>query len=61
VVKGYGERWFRLWEVFLAWSVLIAERGGSTAFQIVANKNRSAFERKRWIGERGRLVDITKS
>jgi cyclopropane fatty-acyl-phospholipid synthase-like methyltransferase len=61
VVKGYGERWFRLWEVFLAWSVLIAERGGSTAFQIVANKNRSAFERKRWIGERGRLVDISKS
>jgi len=61
VVKAYGERWFRLWEVFLAWSVIIAERGGSTAFQIVANKNRSAFERKRWIGERGRLVDITKS
>jgi len=58
VVKAYGERWFRLWEVFLAWSVVIAERGGSTAFQIVANKNRSAFERKRWIGERGRLVDL---
>ena len=58
VVKGYGERWFRLWEVFLAWSVLIAERGGSTAFQIVANKNRSAFERKRWIGEKGRMVNV---
>ena len=61
VVKSYGERWFRLWEVFLAWSVLIAEHGGSTAFQLVCNKNRSAFDRKRWIGERGRLVDIRKS
>ncbi|HTS81670.1 MAG TPA: cyclopropane-fatty-acyl-phospholipid synthase family protein [Myxococcaceae bacterium] len=58
VVKGYGERWFRLWEIFLAWSVLIAEHGGSTAFQIVANKNRSAFERKRWIGEKGRMVNV---
>ena len=61
VVKGYGERWFRLWEIFLAWSVIIAERGGSTAFQLVCNKNRSSFDRKRWIGERGRLVDIRKS
>ena len=61
VVKAYGERWFRLWEIFLAWSTLIAERGGSTAFQLVCNKNRSAFERKRWIGERGRLVDFRKS
>ena len=61
VVKSYGERWFRLWEIFLAWSVIIAERGGSTAFQLVCNKNRSAFERKRWIGERGRLIDLPKS
>ena len=51
----------RLWEIFLAWSVIIAERGGSTAFQLVCNKNRSEFDRKRWIGERGRLVDIRKS
>ena len=61
VVKGYGERWFRLWEIFLAWSVIIAERGGSTAFQLVCNKNKSSFERKRWIGERGRLVDFPRS
>ena len=61
VVHSYGERWFRLWEVFLAWSVLVSERGGSTAFQLVCNKNKSSFDRKRWIGERGRLVDIRKS
>ena len=43
VVASYGERWFRLWEIFLAWSVIIAERGGSTAFQLVCNKNRSGL------------------
>jgi len=61
VVKSYGERWFRLWEIFLAWSTLIAEHGGSTAFQLVCNKNKSSFDRKRWIGERGRLVDFPKA
>jgi sphingolipid C9-methyltransferase len=60
VVAAYGERWFRLWEVFLAWSVLIAERGGSTAFQLVCNKNLSRFDRKRWIGERCRLGEFRK-
>jgi cyclopropane fatty-acyl-phospholipid synthase-like methyltransferase len=61
VVQSYGERWFRLWEIFLAWSVVVSERGGSTAFQLVCNKNKSSFDRKRWIGERGRLVDVRKS
>jgi len=61
VVKAYGERWFRLWEVFLAWSVIIAERGGSTAFQLVCNKNRSSFDRKRWVGEKTRLGEFRKT
>ena len=61
VVKSYGERWFRLWEIFLAWSVVVSERGGSTAFQLVCNKNKSSFDRKRWIGEKGRLIDPKKS
>jgi hypothetical protein len=42
VVQSYGERWFRLWEIFLAWSVVVSERGGSTAFQLVCNKNKSS-------------------
>ena len=37
VTKAYGEKWYRVWLTFLSWSVLIAERGGSTCFQIVAN------------------------
>ena len=50
VVKTYGEWWFRLWQVFLAWSVEIAAQGSSTAFQLVANKNRNGFDRRRWVG-----------
>jgi sphingolipid C9-methyltransferase len=50
VVKTYGEWWFRLWQVFLAWSVEIAAQGSSTAFQVVANKNLNRFNRRRWIG-----------
>jgi cyclopropane fatty-acyl-phospholipid synthase-like methyltransferase len=60
VVEGYGDRWFRLWKLFLAWSVVITERGGSTAFQLVCNKNLSRFDRKRWIGERCRLGEFRK-
>ncbi|HXX30880.1 MAG TPA: class I SAM-dependent methyltransferase [Myxococcaceae bacterium] len=58
VLKGYGERWFRLWKLFLAWSVVITERGSSTCFQIVSHKNTSTFERHRWIGERRRLGEV---
>lgn len=50
VVKTYGEWWFRLWQVFLAWSVEIAAQGSSTAFQVVANKNLNRFNRMRWVG-----------
>ena len=48
VVKSYGERWYRIWHVFLAWSVVIARQGSSTCFQIVANKNLNSFDRKRY-------------
>jgi cyclopropane fatty-acyl-phospholipid synthase-like methyltransferase len=53
VVKAYGEWWFRLWQVFLGWSVEIAAQGSSTCFQVVANKNLDGFNRGRWIGSRG--------
>jgi cyclopropane fatty-acyl-phospholipid synthase-like methyltransferase len=51
ILAAYGERWYRVWLTFLAWSVLIAEQGGSTCFQVVANKNTSSFNRHRWVGE----------
>jgi cyclopropane fatty-acyl-phospholipid synthase-like methyltransferase len=58
IVASYGERWFRLWYMFLAWSVLIAEQGRSTCFQIVANKNLPSFNRRRWIGEKAALAEF---
>lgn len=50
IVKKYGERWWRLWQVFLGWSVHIAAQGASTCFQLVMNKNLDEFNRNRWIG-----------
>jgi len=65
IVKKYGQRWYRLWLVFLAWSIIIAAQGSSTVFFITATKNHkvdeasvaehtpSKFNRmKHWIGER---------
>ena len=53
VEAKYGQFWFRLWQVFLGWSVYIASQGNSTCFQIVCNKNSETFNRYRWLGERG--------
>lgn len=50
VFTEYGQWWYRCWEIFLGWSVDIAKQGNSTAFQIVCNKNRETFDRRRWIG-----------
>jgi cyclopropane fatty-acyl-phospholipid synthase-like methyltransferase len=62
VVAAYGERWFRIWHFFLAWSVLVAEQGNAACFQVVLNKNLDAFDRTRWVdkqsvvlGDRARL------
>lgn len=53
VVRAYGERWFRIWNLFLAWSSLIAVRGTSACFQVVLHKNVSHFDRSRWARPRG--------
>lgn len=39
IVEKYGERWFRTWMMFLAWSVLIGGQGSSTVFMITLTKN----------------------
>jgi len=49
VVRKYGERWFRIWHFFLAWSVIIAEQGNAACFQVVLNKNQDKFDRTRWV------------
>jgi len=39
ISKKYGEKAWRRWEVFLAWSVRIARQGSSTVFMITATKH----------------------
>lgn len=48
ILAAYGERWFRIWNFFLAWSVLVAEQGNAACYQAVLNKNVSGFNRHRW-------------
>jgi len=49
VKAAYGERWFRIWSFFLAWSNLIAQQGNAACFQVVLNKNLDTFDRSRWV------------
>jgi cyclopropane fatty-acyl-phospholipid synthase-like methyltransferase len=51
VVKTYGEWWYRLWYIFLAWSCMVGEKGRAGCYQIVCNKARVEFDRNVWIGE----------
>jgi cyclopropane fatty-acyl-phospholipid synthase-like methyltransferase len=39
VVAKYGQRWFRMWAVFLSWSAIIAAQGTSTVFMVTLHKN----------------------
>lgn len=50
ILQKYGEWWFRLWEVFLAWSVIVAAQGSSTCWSIVAHKNLNKVNRNQYIG-----------
>lgn len=56
VVAAYGERWFRIWNFFLAWSVIIAEQGNAACFQVVLNKNLDGFQRTRWIDKKSVIL-----
>ncbi|MBM4361342.1 MAG: class I SAM-dependent methyltransferase [Deltaproteobacteria bacterium] len=65
IVAKYGQRWYRMWMVFLAWSVIIGGQGSSTVFMVTMTKNHATdkdtvgpeeskkvpFSRqRRWIG-----------
>ncbi|KAI9175635.1 hypothetical protein H9P43_005999 [Blastocladiella emersonii ATCC 22665] len=45
MVEEIGERWVRIWDVFLAWSTIIARQGSATCYQILAHKNLNKFDR----------------
>jgi sphingolipid C9-methyltransferase len=57
VIAAYGERWFRIWHFFLAWSSIIAEQGNAACFQVVLNKNLDHYDRTRWVKARAILGD----
>jgi len=48
---GYGQTWYRTWEIFLAWSSLTPKQGRATCYQIVCNKNLNNYDRKSYFGE----------
>ena len=52
VLRTYGERWYRLFHFFLAWSFRIGEQGTAACFQVVAHKNLDHFDRRRFIQHR---------
>ena len=39
IVAKYGQRWYRMWMMFLGWSVIVGGQGGSTVFMITMSKN----------------------
>ncbi|KAH7326364.1 S-adenosyl-L-methionine-dependent methyltransferase [Stachybotrys elegans] len=45
VVAKYGRRWFRIWEYFLAISVIASRQGTATCFQITMVKNINSTHR----------------
>jgi sphingolipid C9-methyltransferase len=47
--RSYGERWYRLWNFFLAWSWRIGAQGNSECFQVVAHKNLDDFDRRTFL------------
>ena len=61
VLKTYGERWFRLWNLFLAWSWRIAMQGNAACFQVVCNKNLDTFDRKKFLYRSTLRQDVTVS
>jgi hypothetical protein len=50
ILESYGERWYRLWHLFLAWSWRIGMQGNSACFQVVAHKNLDSFNRRVFVG-----------
>ncbi|KEZ40130.1 Cyclopropane-fatty-acyl-phospholipid synthase [Scedosporium apiospermum] len=45
VKAKYGQRWYRIWELFLAWSVIASRQGSATCFQFVVRKNLNTVHR----------------
>ncbi|WVQ65022.1 uncharacterized protein L199_003192 [Kwoniella botswanensis] len=53
VIAKYGERWYRIWVYFLAYSVI---QGSASVFQITAHKNLNAFHRVEGVTSHGNVL-----
>ncbi|KAI9024709.1 S-adenosyl-L-methionine-dependent methyltransferase [Hyaloraphidium curvatum] len=51
----YGQKWLRIWNIFLAWSTIISRQGSATVYQFVCHKNRNGFDRTRFQAPRDQL------
>lgn len=51
ITEKYGIWWFRLWDIFLAWSTIIARQGNSTCYCITLHKNKNGYDRVRFMGQ----------
>ena len=61
VLEHYGEKWFRVWQLFLRWSVEIAKQGNSTCWSITCHKNLDQTDRNRYITDKttGLRMDLS--
>jgi sphingolipid C9-methyltransferase len=46
IVAQHGERWYRIWQFFLAWSQIVGDQGSAACFQVVLNKNLDTLDRR---------------
>lgn len=46
--EKYGLHLYRMWEIFLSWSVVASGQGTATCYQILMNKNLNDYPRDRW-------------
>lgn len=49
VLDKYGIRWFRIWEYFLASSVITSRQGGASCYQFVLRKNINSYHRVNYV------------
>ncbi|KAH7322647.1 S-adenosyl-L-methionine-dependent methyltransferase [Stachybotrys elegans] len=45
ITAKFGQRWYRIWELFLAWSTIASRQGSATCFQFVVVKNLNTTHR----------------
>ncbi|KAJ6617591.1 sphingolipid C9-methyltransferase [Mycena sp. CBHHK59/15] len=60
ILAKYGEKWFRTWAFFLAWSTITSRQGSAAVFQITMHKNLNAYHRIQGVLNHGGIhVNLT--